>query len=118
MTHEEKIIEHLKTEKMLSVGELDCLLTTEDTETVEKLKAEARMAAQSVYGKQIYIRGLIEFTNYCKNDCYYCGIRRGNACAERYRLTEEQILFCCATGYELGFRTFVLQGGEDPYFTD
>ena len=61
---------------MLSVGELDCLLTTEDTETVEKLKAEARMAAQSVYGKQIYIRGLIEFTNYCKNDCYYCGIRR------------------------------------------
>ena len=66
MTHEEKIIEHLKTEKMLSVGELDCLLTTEDTETVEKLKAEARMAAQSVYGKQIYIRGLIEFTNYCK----------------------------------------------------
>ena len=61
-----KIIEHLKTEKMLSVGELDCLLTTEDTETVEKLKAEARMAAQSVYGKQIYIRGLIEFTNYCK----------------------------------------------------
>ena len=76
------------------------------------------MAAQSVYGKQIYIRGLIEFTNYCKNDCYYCGIRRGNACAERYRLTEEQILSCCATGYELGFRTFVLQGGEDPYFTD
>lgn len=66
MTHEEKIIEHLKTEKMLSVGELDCLLTTEDTETVEKLKAEARMAAQAVYGKQIYIRGLIEFTNYCK----------------------------------------------------
>ena len=97
MTHEEQIIERLKAEQMLSVGELDCLLTTKDTETVEKLKAEARMAAQSVYGKQIYIRGLIEFTNYCKNDCYYCGIRRGNAC---------------------GFRTFVLQGGEDPYFTD
>ena len=76
MTHEEKIIEHLKTEKMLSVGELDCLLTTEDTETVEKLKAEARMAAQSVYGKQIYIRGLIEFTNYCKNDQDIFGIRR------------------------------------------
>ena len=118
MTHEEQIIERLKAEQMLSVGELDCLLTTKDTETVEKLKAEARMAAQSVYGKQIYIRGLIEFTNYCKNDCYYCGIRRGNACAERYRLTEEQILFCCATGYELGFRTFVLQGGEDGYDTD
>lgn len=101
MTHEEKIIEHLKTEKMLSVGELDCLLTTEDTETVEKLKAEARMAAQSVYGKQIYIRGLIEFTNYCKNDCYYCGIRRGNACAERYRLTEEQISPAARQGMNL-----------------
>ena len=118
MTHEEQIIERLKAEQMLSVGELNCLLTTKDTETVERLRAEARMAAQSVYGKQIYIRGLIEFTNYCKNDCYYCGIRRGNACAERYRLTKEQILSCCAAGYELGFRTFVLQGGEDPYFTD
>ena len=112
MTHEEKIIERLKTEQMLSAEELDCLLATEDTEAVERLKAEARTAAQ------IYIRGLIEFTNYCKNDCYYCGIRRGNACAERYRLTKEQILSCCAAGYELGFRTFVLQGGEDPYFTD
>ena len=118
MTHEEKIMERLKTEQMLSAEELDCLLTTEDTEAVERLKAEARTATQAVYGKQIYIRGLIEFTNYCKNDCYYCGIRRGNACAERYRLTKEQILSCCAAGYELGFRTFVLQGGEDPYFTD
>ena len=118
MTHEEKIIERLKTEQMLSAEELDCLLVTEDTEAVERLRAEARTTAQAVYGKQIYIRGLIEFTNYCKNDCYYCGIRRGNACAERYRLTKEQILSCCATGYELGFRTFVLQGGEDPYFTD
>ena len=81
MTHEEKIIERLKTEQMLSAEELDCLLATEDTEAVERLKAEARTAAQAVYGKQIYIRGLIEFTNYCKNDCYYCGIRRGNACA-------------------------------------
>lgn len=118
MTHEEQIIERLKAEQMLSVGELDCLLTTKDTETVEKLKAEARMAAQSVYGKQIYIRGLIEFTNYCKNDCYYCGIRRSNRNAQRYRLTEEDILACCKEGYELGFRTFVLQGGEDGYYTD
>ena len=78
MTHEEKIIERLKTEQMLSAEELDCLLATEDTEAVERLKAEARTAAQAVYGKQIYIRGLIEFTNYCKNDCYYCGIRRSN----------------------------------------
>ena len=66
----------------------------------------------------MFIRGLIEFTNYCKNDCIYCGIRKSNRKAERYRLTEEEILSCCANGYELGFRTFVLQGGEDPYFTD
>ena len=64
------------------------------------------------------MRGLIEFTNYCKNDCYYCGIRCSAAHAERYRLSEEQILNCCKNGYELGFRTFVLQGGEDAYFTD
>ena len=70
------------------------------------------------YGDKVYVRGLIEFTNYCKNDCYYCGIRAGNRAAERYRLTAEQILDCCAAGYDLGFRTFVLQGGEDPYFTD
>ena len=66
----------------------------------------------------VYIRGLIEFTNYCKNDCYYCGIRKSNKKAERYRLTEDEILSCCEAGYELGFRTFVLQGGEDPYYTD
>ena len=70
------------------------------------------------YGKAVYLRGLIEFTSYCKNDCYYCGIRCGNKAAERYRLSEEQILDCCKTGYELGFRTFVLQGGEDPFYTD
>ena len=64
------------------------------------------------------IRGLIEFTNYCKNDCIYCGIRKSNLNACRYRLSETDIQNCCRTGYELGFRTFVLQGGEDPYFTD
>lgn len=64
------------------------------------------------------MRGLIEFTNYCRNDCYYCGIRKSNCNAERYRLTKEQILECCDVGYELGFRTFVLQGGEDGYYTD
>lgn len=71
-----------------------------------------------IYGKKVYIRGLIEFTNYCKNDCYYCGIRRSNPKASRYRLREEEILSCCEKGYNLGFRTFVLQGGEDGYFTD
>ena len=70
------------------------------------------------YGTDVFLRGLIEFTNYCKNDCYYCGIRRSNRCAERYRLTTEQILSCCDNGYAMGFRTFVLQGGEDPRNTD
>ncbi len=70
------------------------------------------------YGTDVYIRGLIEFTNYCKNNCYYCGIRAGNTKAVRYRLTKEEILSCCEEGYGLGFRTFVLQGGEDTYFTD
>ena len=70
------------------------------------------------FGNKIYIRGLIEFTNYCRNNCYYCGIRRENSHVERYRLSREQILSCCDSGYRLGYRTFVLQGGEDPYFTD
>ena len=119
MTHEEKIIERLKTEQKLSAEELDCLLTTEDTETVEKLKAEARMAAQSVYGKQIYIRGLIEFTNYCKNDCYYCAASAGQCmCRALPAHRRSRSSPAARQGYELGFRTFVLQGGEDPYFTD
>ena len=70
------------------------------------------------YGTDVYIRGLIEFTNFCKNDCYYCGIRKDNKNAHRYRLSKEDIMECCKDGYSLGFRTFVLQGGEDPYFTD
>ena len=68
--------------------------------------------------REVYIRGLIEFTNYCRNNCYYCGIRRDNKKAQRYRLSEEEIRACCEEGYRLGFRTFVLQGGEDPYYTD
>ncbi len=79
---------------------------------------KARKIAQSVYGKDIYVRGLIEFSNYCKNDCYYCGIRRSNSETDRYRLSGEDILACCREGWELGFRTFVLQGGEDGYYRD
>ncbi len=82
------------------------------------LYEKARATAQIHYGKNVYLRGLIEFTNYCKNDCYYCGIRCSNKNAERYRLSEDDILNCCNQGYELGFRTFVLQGGEDPYYSD
>ncbi|MDO4312394.1 MAG: [FeFe] hydrogenase H-cluster radical SAM maturase HydE [Eubacteriales bacterium] len=84
----------------------------------QMLADEAVRLRKEHYGLDVYTRGLIEFTNYCKNDCYYCGIRRGNRNAERYRLTKEEILSCCEEGHKLGFRTFVLQGGEDPYFTD
>ncbi len=94
------------------------LLLTDDRNCRNALLASARDASVSQFGNNIYIRGLIEFTNYCKNDCYYCGIRCSNKKAERYRLTKEQILSCCHAGYRLGFRTFVLQGGEDPFFTD
>ena len=90
----------------------------EDPETVRELANEAVRIRKQYYGDGVYTRGLIEFTNYCRNDCYYCGIRRGNLRARRYRLTKEEILECCAGGYELGFRTFVLQGGEDRWFTD
>lgn len=84
----------------------------------EYLLERARNAARQQYGNAIYTRGLIEFTNHCKNNCYYCGIRRDNSKVERYRLQEEEILACCKEGYRLGFRTFVLQGGEDAYYTD
>lgn len=78
----------------------------------------ARKVSHQHYGNGIFIRGLIEFTNYCKNDCYYCGIQKSNHSVHRYRLTEEEIISCCQEGYSLGFRTFVLQGGEDGWFTD
>ena len=83
-----------------------------------KLFALAQQTAQQSFGRNIFVRGLIEFTNYCKNDCYYCGIRRSNKNAARYRLTRDEILECCRAGYALGFRTFVLQGGEDYTYSD
>jgi len=98
--------------------ELKSFIENLTDETREKLIETAAQIRNEVYGKEVFTRGLIEFTNYCKNDCYYCGIRASNKNAERYRLTKEQILECCKLGYDLGYRTFVLQGGEDPYFTD
>ncbi len=89
-----------------------------DDALLEELRKNAQQTAQAVFGNKIYIRGLIEISSVCKNDCYYCGIRRSNKNAVRYRLSREQILACCENGYALGFRTFVLQGGEDGYFTD
>lgn len=113
-----EIIDRIEQTRNIDRETLELLLTTEDGALKEYLAAKARETAQRIYGNQVYIRGLIEFTNYCKNDCYYCGIRRSNGCAERYRLSKEEILSCCKTGYELGFRTFVLQGGEDGFYTD
>ena len=102
----------------LSVEEYESLLNNITEEEKEVLRQEAVKLATSIYGKKIFARGLIEFSNYCKNDCYYCGIRNGNKNCDRYRLTKEQIYDCCDMGYELGFRTFVLQSGEDLYFND
>lgn len=113
-----ELIKRIQKEQDICLEELDFLLSTEEEVCINELTKRAQETAKYIYGNAVYIRGLIEFTNYCKNDCLYCGIRRSNCKADRYRLTEEQIMECCRTGYELGFRTFVLQGGEDPYFTD
>ncbi len=110
-------------EKLIQNGTLNeeeyvQLLNTITLEEKELLRCRAVRLREEYYGNNIYIRGLIEFTNYCKNNCYYCGIRAGNKNAKRYRLTKEEILSCCENGYRLGFRTFVLQGGEDAYYND
>ena len=94
------------------------LISTYTPEDSEAAAAKARSIAQSRFGRDIFFRGIVEISNYCRNDCYYCGIRRGNRKVARYRLTKEEILECCAEGYSAGFRTFVLQGGEDVHFTD
>lgn len=113
-----EIVDRLERGGRLERDELYALLSESNTEETEYLKTRARYVTDSIYGKDIYIRGLIEFTNYCRNNCYYCGIRHDNRKVMRYRLSQQQIMECCRAGYELGFRTFVLQGGEDAYFTD
>jgi len=112
------LINKLERNSVLSKDEYTFLISGFDNETSEYLFEKARNIREKYYGKDVYIRGLIEFTSYCKNNCLYCGLRCGNKNAQRYRLSKEDILECCKNGYELGFRTFVLQGGEDPYFTD
>lgn len=119
MNHAAKVlIDKLEADRSLSRAEYLALLENRTPQAAQYLFDRACAVRHAVYGHDIYMRGLIEFTNYCKNDCYYCGIRKGNPHADRYRLTKEQILECCATGHALGFRTFVLQGGEDPFYTD
>ena len=113
-----KLIDRLHTAGSLDREQWIQLLSERSEETDQYARDLGNKVRQQIYGNDIYVRGLVEFTNYCKNDCYYCGIRRSNKNAQRYRLTEEDILLCCQQGYELGFRTFVLQGGEDGYYTD
>lgn len=113
-----KLIDRLHTTGSLDREQWIQLLSERSEETDQYARDLGNKVRQQIYGNVIYVRGLVEFTNYCKNDCYYCGIRRSNKNAQRYRLTEEDILLCCQQGYELGFRTFVLQGGEDGYYTD
>lgn len=108
----------IRTHELSREEYIELLMHWEDAELAARLREEAVKIRVRYYGDKVYTRGLIEFTNYCKNNCYYCGIRRGNSHAERYRLSREEILDCCENGYALGFRTFVLQGGEDPYYTD
>lgn len=112
------LIDKLKKEQILSKDEFVFLIDNRNEEISQYLFEKAREIRHKIYGKEIFIRGLIEFSNYCKNDCLYCGIRRSNKNCDRYRLSKEEILACCKEGYELGFRTFVLQGGEDVKFTD
>ncbi len=113
-----EIIDCIAENQAIDAEQLDILLKNNDREACEYLYEKARTAAGSVYKNKIYIRGLIEFTNYCKNECYYCGIRKSSPGIQRYRLSKDEILCCVEKGYMLGFRTFVLQGGEDVFYDD
>lgn len=113
-----QIIEKIETTGTASKHELAYLLETINDSELEALRKRAQKKSLEHFSNKIYIRGLVELSSYCKNDCLYCGLRRSNKSAVRYRLTKEQILSCCKSGHSLGFRTFVLQGGEDGYYTD
>lgn len=111
-----EITDKLAEERNLSDTELKLLLESKEFDSALFFAADKKR--REIYGDEVYIRGLIEFSNYCRNNCFYCGIRRDNKDAVRYRLGKDEILACCEEGYRLGFRTFVLQGGEDPYYND
>ena len=111
-----KLIDRLAREHSLSKEDYAFLVRAQDEETAAYAGALAAGVRREVYGTDVYIRGLIEIGNICRNDCLYCGIRRSNTHADRYRLTEDEIFECACEGYTLGFRTFVMQGGEDGAF--
>ena len=111
------IVDSLKDTQNITKDDLAYLLECDGSD-IEYLYEAAREVSEKHFHKEVYLRGLIEFSNYCRNNCYYCGIRGGNLKAERYRLTEEEILSCCELGEKMGFKTFVLQSGEDPFYTD
>ena len=118
ITELKRLIDRLEAGESLTEDEWVSLIEGRSPELADYIFEKARCIREREYGKAVYVRGLIECSNYCKNDCLYCGIRRSNRNASRYRLSREEILSCCENGYQLGFRTFVLQGGEDPYFAD
>lgn len=109
------IVDDIERKQDITREQLEGLLAGHEA---DELRQRAVAVRQQVYGKDVYVRGLIEFTNYCRNNCFYCGIRKNNKSIARYRIDEAGILACCEEGYRLGFRTFVLQGGEDGYYSD
>lgn len=113
-----ELIDRLCSENTLEYEEFTFLIKNIDSELLEYTRKSADTVRRRHFSNKIYTRGLIEFTNICKNDCYYCGIRKSNSKCDRYRLRDDEIYSCCEEGYSLGLRTFVLQGGEDGYFTD
>ena len=113
-----ELIDRLHQTHHLEQHEYRALLAAAETPLLDYAMERARTVAQENFGTGIFIRGLIEVTNYCRNNCYYCGIRKGNLNVERYRLNREEILESCRIGHEIGFRTFVMQGGEDAALTD
>lgn len=113
-----ELIDRLHKEHTLTRGEFITLIKERDEENTSYLASLAREEAVKIYGNGVFPRGLVEFTNYCKNNCYYCGIQGSNQHANRYRLSKDEILSACENGYQLGYRSFVLQGGEDPHYSD
>lgn len=113
MSNAEFLIEKLYHEKSLSLNEYRQVIVEMGPDAFKKSSGLADSVRRRIYGNEVYIRGLIEVGNVCRNDCYYCGIRRSNSNCERYTLSNDEILSCCDEGYSLGFRTFVLQSGEN-----